>query len=68
MLPAQLMNQLKGNQSPHTVAKECERYIQVGMDHGCQRLNEGRQSGERPFFLETLATGQSNTPQLSRPG
>ena len=57
MLLAQLMNQLKADQSPHTVAKECERHIQIGQDSWRHRLNKGNQSGERPFSLEALATG-----------
>ena len=66
MLPVQFMSELEADQSPHTVAEERERHIQIGEDNRRQRLNKGYQLGKRPFCLETLASGQSNTPQLGR--
>jgi hypothetical protein len=66
MLPVQFMSELEADQSPYTVAEERERHIQIGENNRRQRLNKGYQLGKRPFRQETLASGQSNTPQLGR--
>jgi hypothetical protein len=40
MLPVKFMNEFEADQSPHTVAEERERHIQIGEDDRRQRLNE----------------------------
>jgi hypothetical protein len=66
MLPVQFMSELEADQSPHTVAEEREWHIQIGEDNRRQHLNKCYQLGKRLFCPETLASGQSNTPQLGR--